>query len=600
MKKRLVAVFLIAAMLIPTVFTAGQALTREEQTDEVLADSRMHRYDAPRAAVVKSYGKLGMSSSGGRTITELSAGAKCTVLGECDEDCYIITEKGTAGYFQKKRLEIGDTLTFEDPGEWNAELTEQNIPYLLMYGYGVKAEEFTGIITSDAPITCVSVEMYNFRNMTEECGVYASFSAEDGVYTFDLASLRKQIPFDKLVPGDRYLTVTVYSGSGRKVLYNTVLCVSGNFRRQYSATGDCKFSVNDSYKEKLTDGSCLTGYRISTGSKGVTITFPKGMEMDSIQTEFIDIPHRVVFSFLDGDGNEVQRIEEENPGDFLVLSYDIPEGSTCVNISVTDEANTLSEVYVYEKGKKPIVAQRWEQLPDKVDILLMCTHRDDEYIYFGGILPWCIAQGKTVAVVYMTYPMLGRPAFTEDLNALWVGGQHYYPIFLGMKDERISMMENVEDWGGYDNIDRVVVEVIRKYKPDVVIGHDLDGEFGHYNHILTAHATVNAVEMAGDPQNFPESAEEYGVWDVPKFYMHLYDPDHRIMIPWDEPLENMMNLSARQIAHVGFEKHTTEAHQSEAYSLDTYGTKWDYSCFGLYRSLVGPDIENNDFFENLE
>ena len=137
-------------------------------------------------------------------------------------------------------------------------------------------------------------------------------------------------------------------------------------------------------------------------------------------------------------------------------------------------------------------------------------------------------------------------------------------------------------------------------KPDVVIGHDLNGEFGHFNHILTADSTLHGVLYAGDASMYPESAKKYGVWDVPKYYIHLYEPEHRINVDFNTPAERLMNLSPLQTAYVAFEKHTTEAHHSSVYSLDSFGKDYDNTCFGLYRTLVGPDIENNDFFEHIQ
>lgn len=57
-------------------------------------------------------------------------------------------------------------------------------------------------------------------------------------------------------------------------------------------------------------------------------------------------------------------------------------------------------------------------------------------------------------------------------------------------------------------IDDVVgraVRIIREIKPDVVITHNVDGGYGHPDHIATHNATVKAFYAAGDPKKYPEA-----------------------------------------------------------------------------------------------
>ncbi len=50
-----------------------------------------------------------------------------------------------------------------------------------------------------------------------------------------------------------------------------------------------------------------------------------------------------------------------------------------------------------------------------------------------------------------------------------------------------------------------VVKIIREMKPDVVITHNVDGGYGHPDHIATHNATVKAFYAAGDPTQYPEA-----------------------------------------------------------------------------------------------
>ena len=40
--------------------------------------------------------------------------------------------------------------------------------------------------------------------------------------------------------------------------------------------------------------------------------------------------------------------------------------------------------------------------------------------------------------------------------------------------------------------------------------------------MLFSHAVAESVETSNDSSVFPESASNYGTWDVPKTYLHLY------------------------------------------------------------------------------
>ena len=93
-----------------------------------------------------------------------------------------------------------------------------------------------------------------------------------------------------------------------------------------------------------------------------------------------------------------------------------------------------------------------------------------------------------------------------------------------------------------------------------------------------------------------ESARVYGVWDVKKTYIHLYE-DHQIhMDCYDDPLENRDGLSALQLATIGYAKHFSQHGQ---YQMENQGVQFDNKLFGLYRTTVGYDEVGGDFFENI-
>ena len=83
------------------------------------------------------------------------------------------------------------------------------------------------------------------------------------------------------------------------------------------------------------------------------------------------------------------------------------------------------------------------------------------------------------------------------------------------------------------------------------------------------------------------------MWDVPKTYLHLYGPwDERTVLDYETPLEAFGGRTAYEVALAGLEEHHSQLHWDfEVYSFDS---PYDSHSFGLYRSLVGEDVEKND------
>ena len=149
-----------------------------------------------------------------------------------------------------------------------------------------------------------------------------------------------------------------------------------------------------------------------------------------------------------------------------------------------------------------------------------------------------------------------------------------------------------------------VVENLRRFRPMVAVGHDLQGEYGHGQHMVYADLLTKAIEITSDPEQYPESAEKYGTWDVPKTYLHLY-PENEIYLDWDQPLESFGGMTAFEVT----QKRGYPCHKSQYWDFAWYLaykttaaeiTEFSPCEYGLYRSTVGPDVLKNDMFENVK
>lgn len=298
--------------------------------------------------------------------------------------------------------------------------------------------------------------------------------------------------------------------------------------------------------------------------------------------------------------------------DYLDLTALFGTAPNSVTLSFEHSGAQIREVYAFTTGEVPSFVQKWEAPKDgKTDLVLFSTHGDDEHLFFAGILPYYgVEKDYQVQVVYLTdhHNNGGTQRMMEMLNGLWNVGLDTYPVFGPFED---FYLED-KTWGyigfqGYgwskDDLLGFVVENIRRFKPIVAVGHDFAGEYGHVQHIVYADLLSQAIELSMDPNQFPESAEKYGTWDVPKTYFHLYK-ENEIVLDWDRPGEKLGGRTPFEVSvHAGFESHRSQMYSfmwyyygyTKAAQLPLYNPCY----YGLYRTTVGEDVEKNDFFENV-
>lgn len=314
----------------------------------------------------------------------------------------------------------------------------------------------------------------------------------------------------------------------------------------------------------------------------------------------------------DEDTGETREIQDNS---FLHLFVDLEElfGGTVqrLTISFPEKKTLISELSVYTAGQVPESVQRWQEPKEhETDLVLFSAHGDDEQLFFAGLLPYYGAErGYQVQVVYLTdHRNQGARRRHEMLNGLWAVGIKTYPVFGSFGD--YYTMSLAEAYSRYEKkgVTReellgFVVEQLRRFRPKVAVGHDLSGEYGHGMHRLYADLLCQAVQISQDKNAYPELAERYGVWDVPKTYLHLYG-EKVIWMDWDQPLEAFDGMTAYQVTkQLGFASHPSQQgyyswffeDRDKAADIPEYSPCW----YGLYRSTVGEDVQGNDFFENL-
>lgn len=303
--------------------------------------------------------------------------------------------------------------------------------------------------------------------------------------------------------------------------------------------------------------------------------------------------------------------------EFLDLRAIFGQAPTSVTLQYDGGKARLCEVQAYTPGRVPDSVQQWEAPgEDRTDLLLFSTHGDDEQLFFAGILPYYAgALDYQVQVVYLTDHRNNTAVRVHEmLDGLWAVGVRTYPVFGSFPD---FLIEDLEDTYAEfrargvtrDDIIEFCVEQLRRFKPKVIVAHDFDGEYSHGQHMVYADCVAAALELAPDPEQYPDLAQVYGTWDTPKAYFHLYE-ENPIVMDWDTPMEALGGLSPFQVT----QQYGFPCHESQQWTWfrgwlngkgDNKITRADQikthsPCqFGLYRTTVGPDVEKNDFFENV-
>lgn len=374
-------------------------------------------------------------------------------------------------------------------------------------------------------------------------------------------------------------------------------------------TPDCKITLSPGkYKtlDRIYDRDWHTIY-LSNKMKNpsVTVEAPKGTPMHGVYVCFGDklAPWKVEAK---RDGKWVTVFESEG---LYAHEFAPLDGESCIRVmpaSIKQTTLCIGEIYVYGEGELPSTVQFWQPAPEKADLLVLSAHPDDEVLFFGGAIPYYAGEkGMDVVVAYMTCNLMERRS--ELLNGLWEAGVKTYPVIEDFWDKFTTKLDKGYEAWGKAATNKFIVGLLRQYKPEVVVTHDVNGEYGHGAHRVCADAMKNAVVTAAKADKYTDSAKAYGIWEVKKLYLHLY-PENQIEMDWDQPLSAFGGRTGFEVAQDAYAWHFSQHDQGQK-NKETGEYEYfvvepresDYSCyrFGLAHTTVGLDVEKNDFFENI-
>ncbi len=306
---------------------------------------------------------------------------------------------------------------------------------------------------------------------------------------------------------------------------------------------------------------------------------------------------------LDDGGNTVPIGEDGFLHEYVKLSGT----SNSVTITIKEDDTTFADIFAFSAGELPDYVQQWKQPWDKADILVIPAHADDEALFFSGIIPIYTNENRArvQAVLFSDHVTTGehwRPH--EFLDSLWVLGVDHYPVFGPFIDEYSESLEEAEGLLDKEEGLEFIVEELRRFKPQVVVTHDRKGEYGHGTHMFVCERLLEALEISQDSSKYPDSAQTYGTWDVPKTYIHLW-PENKIETDTRAPLSSFGGKNAFELGKEAYDQHLSQAwtwyYVDDGYDENGNPNGYEYSIakYGLARTTVGLDSGTNDVMENL-
>ena len=189
-------------------------------------------------------------------------------------------------------------------------------------------------------------------------------------------------------------------------------------------------------------------------------------------------------------------------------------------------------------------------MPNQHSLLTVHAHPDDETISTGGVMARYSRAGHRVVCVTCTggeqgeivVPELDTPENHARLREireeeLRRALEHLGPIthrWLGYVDSGMMGTPENEAPGSFwtadlDEAAGRLVRIIRETRPQVVVGYNDFGGYGHPDHIRSAQVAKLAFERAGDASQYPDQLlEGLEPWAPTKLYETLMDFSRRM------------------------------------------------------------------------
>jgi len=281
-------------------------------------------------------------------------------------------------------------------------------------------------------------------------------------------------------------------------------------------------------------------------------------------------------------------------------------------------------------------------------LMTVHAHPDDESSKGAATTARYVAEGHEVMVVTCTggergsilNPAMDRPGVLDDMPAIRraemaraveiLGVQHrwlgYVDSGLPEGDPLPPLPEGCFAVGDVVEQAGRLVEVIREFRPHVVVTYDERGGYPHPDHIRCHEISMVAVEAAGDPDRYPDAGAP---WQPLKlYYSHGFsrarlEAFHAALLgrglesPYGEWLANMSSdfpdpgsrVTTRvecadwfPVRDAALLAHATQIDPTSRWFIvpqDIQREVWPTEDYELVRSLVDTELPEDDLFAGI-
>ena len=288
-------------------------------------------------------------------------------------------------------------------------------------------------------------------------------------------------------------------------------------------------------------------------------------------------------------------------------------------------------------------------MADKLRLMAVHAHPDDESSKGAATMARYIAEGHDVMVVTCTdggagsilNPAMDKPDVLENIidirreemarAAKILGIQHRW---LGFKDSGLPegdptppLPEGCFALVPLEESVPSLVEVIREFRPHVVVTYDENGGYPHPDHIRTHEVSMAALDAAADPDFEPSLGKP---WETQKvYYSHgfsraklsafheameargLESPYTEWLANWDANRPDVMERVTTQVECADYFEVRDEALKAHATQIDPTSRwfaipqdlqreVWPTEEYELVRSLVDSTLPENDLFAGVK
>ncbi|WP_033441287.1 mycothiol conjugate amidase Mca [Saccharothrix sp. NRRL B-16314] len=285
---------------------------------------------------------------------------------------------------------------------------------------------------------------------------------------------------------------------------------------------------------------------------------------------------------------------------------------------------------------------------EKLRLMAVHAHPDDESSKGAATMARYVAEGHEVMVVTCTggeagsilNPAMDRPEVLADMAGVRRAEMARAAEILGVRHRWLGFVDSGLPEGDplpplpegcfalvpLEESTPPLVEVIREFRPHVIVTYDENGGYPHPDHIRCHEVSVAAFDAAGDPERYPDLGEP---WQPLKlYYSHGFSraklmafhealvaegqesPYAEWLAGWDQGKPDVIERVTTRVECADYFPVRDEALKAHATQIDPESrwfavplemqrSVWPTEEYELARSLVDSTVPEDDLFAGV-